>query len=235
MLSEKSEDSERSWPVPEHDLSSCEASPCLFSVLTTLPFHGSNQGSEAHMLSPGGPLWEASKRGGSGGSLNTVCHFCKFGFCFLFCFASWLLTLRNRRFPGMKNKGQITDAEAPQRSVKPQREAAPGGAASPTPSAWVPSPHAGRFQLSQKEHKSPMALHCREDWGGGLISVNTSSNQPNKKPNTLQNTIESRVSTRYHYVEDTILMSRHKKKWEYKIHTQGESNQWRLISDMTGH
>ena len=107
------------------------------------------------------------------------------------------------------------------------------GAASLSSQPEPRAPRAGRFQLSQKKgakdlHGSP--LQGRRRWESDFSPVNTSSNQTKqKKPNTLQNIIESRVSTRYQYVEDTILMSRHRKKWEYKIHIQGESNQWRLI------
>ena len=234
MLSEKSEDSEclltSSWTrlvfLQSHPV------PVLCAHYSG-PFHGSDQGNEAHMLSPGGPLRKASKLGGSGGSLNTVCHFCKFCFYFLFCFASWLLTLRKPQISRREEQRSDHRCWSSTEEVKPQR-AGPGGWATRASRSRPESraPRAGRFQLSQKKGaKDPHGSPLQGRRGGGLISVQSTPVQTklNKKLNTLQNIIESRVSTRYQYVEDTILMSRHRKKWEYKIHIQGESNQWRLI------
>lgn len=177
MLSEKSEDSERLLTSSWTRLVFLRSQPVpVLGANYSGPFHGSNQGSEAHMLSPGGPLWEASKRGGSGGSLNTVCHFCKFGFCFLFCFASWLLTLRKPQISRHEEQRSDHRCWSSTEEVKPQR-AAPGGAASPTLSAWVPNPSCRQVPAQPEGAQEPHGSPLQGRRGGGLISVNTSSNQ----------------------------------------------------------
>lgn len=149
------------------------------------PVHGSDQGNEAHVLSPGGSLREASKLGESGGSLNTVCHFSKFCFCFLFCFASWLLTLRKLQISRHEEQRSDHRCWSSREEVKPQR-AAPGGWAL---QAWAlslsPEPlvQADSSSARRKEQKTSMALHCREDGGESLTSVQLTPVQtkPNKK------------------------------------------------------
>lgn len=218
MLSEKSEGSERLLTSSWTRLVFLRSQPVpILGANYSGPFHGSNQGSEAHMLSPGGPLWEASKQGDleDPSTQSAISVSLAFVF-FLLCLMA-------------ANTQKTADFQAWRAKVRSQMLKLHRG--SEAPEGWVPSPSCRQVPAQPEGAKEPHGSPLQGRRGGGLISVQSTPVQtkPNKKPNTLQNIIESRVSTRYHYVEDTILMSRHKKKWEYKIHIQGESNQWRLI------
>ena len=117
------------------------------------PFHGSDQGNEAHVLWALGVPWEKHKNwGGSGGSLNTVCHFSKFCFCFLFCFASWLLTLRKLQISRREEQRSDHRCWSSREEVKPQRgQLQEAGRCKPELSAWALSPSCRQIPAQPEE------------------------------------------------------------------------------------